>query len=387
MSAIRAVGIRAPSALTLAMSVAGLVAIAVGLDRDPTRLWTNLLVDGFYVLSVALGGMLFIAVQLLSGAAWSAGMRRVAEAMMGALPVAAVMMLALFFGRGSLYSWAATPAPAHVSAGLASAYFAVPFVFARMAFFLMIWTAFARLMRRASSHQDTSADPIHHQRLVRYSAIFVVVFACSFSLASVDWLLTLDPRWTSTMYAVYVFSGVLVAGVAAVTLVVVLLHERGHLVDVVNANHLHDLGKLLFAFTTFWAYIWLSQYLLIWYSNLPEEAGYYVVRTGSGWLPLFVINLVVNWLIPFCLLLPRASKRSPSMLKWVAVIILIGRWLDIYLLVTPQTMKAPAVGLLELSIAVAYAGLVWRTVSGALEQRPLVVEHDPYLFECVQHHQ
>jgi hypothetical protein len=386
MSASRAVSLRAPIALTVATSVAGVVAIAVGLGREPTRIWTNLLVDGFYVLSVALGGMLFIAVQHLSGAAWSAGMRRVAEALMCALPVAAVMMLALFFGRGSLYAWAGA-APVQTFETLASAYFAVPFVFSRMAFFLMLWMVFARLMRRASSHQDTSADPIHHQRMVRYSAIFVVVFAFSFSLACVDWLLTLDPRWTSTMYAVYVFSGVLVEGVAAVTLVVVLLHEHGHLGDVVNTNHLHDLGKLLFAFTSFWAYIWLSQYLLIWYGNLPEEAGYYLVRTGTGWLPLFVINLVVNWLIPFCLLLPRASKRSPSTLKWVAVLVLIGRWLDIYLLVSPQTMKAPALGLVELSLAAAYAGLAWHTVSGALERRPLVIEHDPHLFECLQHHQ
>jgi len=175
--------------------------------------------------------------------------------------------------------------------------------------------------------------------------------------------------------------------VAAVTLVVVLLHEHGHLADVVNANHLHDLGKLLLAFTTFWVYIWLSQYLLIWYSNLPEEAVHYVVRTGSGWLPLFAVNFLVNWLVPFCLLLPRVSKRSPSMLKWVAVLVLIGRWLDIYLLVSPQTMKAPAVGLLELSIAVAYGGLVWHAVSSALERRPLVVEHDPHRFDCLQHQQ
>ena len=339
MSLSRTAGLRAPLALTLATSVVGLVAIAVGLARDPTRIWTALLVDGFFVLSAALGGMLFIAVQHLSGAAWSAGMRRVAEAMMCALPVAALMMLALFFGRGSLYPWAAGPLPPEPAAGLASTYFTVPVVFSRMALFLMVWMACAWLMRRTSTRQDTSADPIHHQRMVRYSAIFVVVFAVSFSLASVDWLLSLDPHWTSAMYAVYVFAGVLVEGVAAVTLGVVLLHERGHLVKVVNANHLHDLGKLLFAFTTFWAYIWLSQYLLIWYSNLPEEAGYYLVRTGSGWLPLFVINLVVNWLVPFCLLLPRASKRSPSMLKWVAVLVLIGRWLDIYLLVSPQTMK------------------------------------------------
>jgi len=386
MSGARGVRMRAPIVRTLALSVAGLVAIAVGLGRDPARIWTSLLVDGFYVLSVALGGMLFLAVQYLSGAAWSAGMRRVAEALMGALPVAAVMMLALVVGRGSLYAWAA-PAPAHPAAALASVYFAVPFVCARLVGFLLLWLGCARLLRRASAHQDTSADPRHHQRLVRSSAIFVVVFAASFSLASVDWLLTLDPRWTSTMYAVYVFAGVLVQGVAAVTLVVVLLHERGHLVDVVNANHLHDLGKLLLTFTTFWAYIWLSQYLLIWYGNLPEEAGYYVVRTGGGWLPLFVTNVVVNWLVPFGLLLPRAAKRSPSLLKGVAVLVLLGRWLDLYLLVSPQTMPAPAVGLIEVAIAVAYGGLVWHAVAGALARRPLVVAHDPYLVDCLQHQQ
>jgi hypothetical protein len=312
----------------------------------------------------------------------------VAEAMMCALPIAAPMMLALFFGRGSLYTWAVgAPAAEHEMVSTISWYFTAPFIFTRLAVFLTTWMLFAVLMRRTSARADSSADLIHHQRMVRYSAAFIGIFALSFSLATVDWLLSLDPRWTSTIFAVYVCSGLLVEGVAAITLAVVVLHERGHLADVVNENHLHDLGKLLFAFTTFWAYIWVSQYLLIWYGNLPEETSHYAIRTDPSWVTAFLANPIVNWLIPFVVLLPRASKRRPSVLKWVAVVLLLGRWLDVYLLVAPQTMKAPAFGLLELSIAFAYGGLTWHVVAGALARRPLVVRHDPYLYDCRRHHQ
>lgn len=387
MIAARPIGVRMPVWRLVPPAIVGGVAIAVGLHADPLRTWSNLLVAGFYALSVALGGMLFIAVQQLSGAAWSVGMRRVAEAMMGALPVAALMMVLLFFGRGNLFAWAAAAPVAERAAGLGTRYFAVPFVALRAVLFLGVWMVFAWLMRRTSEQQDTSADPVHHRRMLRYSAVFVVLFAPSFSLASVDWLLALDPRWMSTIYAIYACAGLLVHGVAAVTLVVVLLRERGDLVDAVNANHLHDLGKLLLTLTTFWAYIWLCQYLLIWYGNLPDEVTYYVVRTGPRWVVLFFANLVVNWLIPFGVLLPRAAKRSPRVLKWTAVLILIGRWLDVYLLVAPQTMNAPAFGLLELSIAVAYGSALWFVVSAALARHPLVALHDPRLFECLRHEQ
>jgi hypothetical protein len=383
----RPIDFRMPLSRLVPPAIVGVVAIVVGLSTDPARTWPNLLVAGFYVLSVALGGMLFIAVQQLSGAAWSVGMRRVAEAMTCALPLAALMMGLVFFGRGTLFAWAAAAPVAERAAGLGTRYFAVPFVALRAVLFLGLWMLFAWLIRRTSTQEDVSADPIHHRRMLRYSALFVVLFALSFSLASVDWLLALDPRWISTIYAVYACAGLLVHGVAAVTLVVVLLHERGYLLDTVNANHLHDLGKLLLALTTFWAYIWLCQYLLIWYGNLPDEVTYYIVRTAPRWVALFFGNVVVNWLIPFAVLLPRAAKRSPSVLKWIAVLILIGRWLDVYLLVMPQTMSAPSFGALELSITVAYGSVLWFVVSTAVARRPLVALHDPLLLECLRHEQ
>jgi hypothetical protein len=364
------------------------VAIASGLTFDAARTWSDLLVNGFFVLAAALGGLVFVAIHHLSGASWSAGVRRVGEAMTGALPVAALMMLGLFFGRRSLYPWAAGAVSALRESGPSSSwYFATPLVFARMALFLIVWTVLAASIVRSSGKQDLSADPVHRRRMVRDSALFTVVFAWTFSLASADWLLSLDPRWTSTIFAVYVFAGVFVEGIAAITLAVVLLRERGYLADVVTEHHLHDLGKLLFAFTTFWAYIWLSQYLLIWYGNLPDEAGYYQVRTSPAWIVWFAVNLIVNWVIPFLVLLPRESKRRLSVLKRVAIVVLVGRWLDVYLLVAPQTTKTPAFGLLEVALAVAYAGIAWYAVGSMLARRPLVARHDPCLADCLRHRQ
>jgi hypothetical protein len=380
------VAIRVYPWLGVASAALGLAAITVGLLLDPVRTWSNVLIDGFVVLSIPLGGLVFTAVHHLSGASWSAGMRRVAEAMMAVLPMAALIMLGVFLGRGSLYAWASSASLAAHELGTpqASPYFAAPAVFSRMVLFLSLWAAFALLIRRASALEDSDPDPVHHQRSIRYSAVFVVVFAVTFSLAAVDWLLTIDAKWTSTIFAVYVLAGLLVEAFAAVTLAVVLLQQGGHLRGTVTIGHLHDLGKLLLALTTFWAYIWLSQYLLVWYANLPEEIGYYQLRTGPVWMPWFLANVVVNWVVPFLALLPRTTKRDPETLKWVAVLILLGRWLDVYLLVAPQTMRTPALGLLELTLAIASGGFAWDVVSRALARRPLVVRHDPRLDERVR---
>jgi hypothetical protein len=198
--------------------------------------------------------------------------------------------------------------------------------------------------------------------------------------------MSLDPHWASTIFAVYVFAGVLVSGLAALTLIVLLLRARGPLHDFVGAAHLHDLGKLLFAFSTFWAYIWFSQYLLIWYSNLPDEVTHYVRRTGNQWAPLFFLNLGLNWVVPFVVLLSRAAKRSPRVLGAVCLVILLGPWLDLYLLIMPEILDAPAFGPLEVVIPVGYAALFFYLTSRALGQASLIPLHDPYLEVSLSHH-
>jgi len=307
---IRTAGFARTERVAWGLLIAGAAAAAIGLAVNPQRTWPDLLLNGFYVMTLALGGMVFIAIQYLSGASWSANIRRVPEALMAALPAASILMLTLFFGREWLYPWSRPGA--HAGEIARSTYLSTPFFFARMALFVAVWTIFAYRMRRVSLQEDGDAGSIHHRRLVRCSALFIPAFAVSFSLASFDWLMTLVPHWGSTIFAIYTFAGLLVGAVAAVTLGVVLLLERGDLAGIVNEHHLHDLGKLLFAFSTFWAYIWVSQYLLIWYGNLPEETAYYVTRTGSNWMWLFLLNLAVNWVVPFVVLMRSPRSVTPA---------------------------------------------------------------------------
>jgi hypothetical protein len=363
----------------------GLLAALAGIWLSPARTWPSLLVGNVYLLSLALAGALFIGINYLSGAGWWVVVRRVAEAMMAGLPVVALLVLSLFFGRHALYPWAQPGALEHdpLPAGKAF-YLSTPMVFARMVVVLAAWVLLARALRRASLRQDQDPTLDQHRRLIRYSAAFVVVFAISFSVASVDWLMSLDPHWYSTIYAVYLFAGLLLSGLAVLTLIVLVLRRMGPLAGVVNEEHLHDLGKLLFAFSTFWAYIWVSQYLLIWYGNLPEEVTHYLRRTRGPWSTLFFLNLIVNWAIPFLVLMPRAAKRHAGVLAGVCVLLLLGHWLDLYLLVMPERLGAPNLGVLEVLVALGYAGLFFVLTSRALAEAPLLPRHDPYLQESLQ---
>ena len=369
----------------LAMIGVGLLTAVAGLAWSPARAWPNLLLNNVYLLSMALSGALFICIHYLSGAGWSVVLRRVAEAMMSGLPIVAVLMLSMFFGRHTLYPWADPEAMREPLPHDKAAYLSPLLVLLRMAVVLTLWVLLARAIRKASLHQDRDPALEHHQRLITRSAVFIVVFAPTFALGSVDWLMSLDPHWSSTIFAVYVFAGVLVSGLAALTLIVIVLRALGPLKTVVAAGHLHDLGKLLFAFSTFWAYIWLSQYLLIWYGNLPEEVTHYVHRTDGPWIGLFLLNLFTNWLVPFLVLLSRAAKRSPRVLAGVCLVLLAGHWLDLYLLIMPETWSRPMIGPLEVVIPLSYAGLFFYITSRALAQAPLVPLHDPYLDESLNH--
>lgn len=380
--------------ISFGVMAVGIVAVVIGFVMDPTRTWVNLMVDGYYFLSLALAGLIFIAILYLTSAAWSAGIRRIPEAMMGFLPVASLLMLILYFGRESLYPWTDHEFMHHHPALSGKAFWlSAPFFFFRMFLILGLWSIFAWLIRRASVAQDrgqgsqSSESLLQHQRIFRFSAIFVPLFAITFCLASFDWLMSIEPHWYSTIYAILNFSSLFLHGVAFVTLVVILLQERGYLVGIVNENHLHDLGKIILAFSIFWVSMWVNQYMLIWYGNISEEVVYYAVRTDRDWWWLFILNVVLNWVVPFLILLPRASKRSPAVLKRVCMTLLVGYWLDIYLMVAPGTVKTRSIGPLEILMALGYGALFFYIVSSALSRAPLVACNDPYLEESLHHHQ
>ena len=350
-----------------------------------TRIWANLLLDGFYALSLCVAAMFFIATQRATSARWSAGLRRIPEAFLCALPAFVLLMLPLLAfeaPRTALFVWSRPGAFAHAPAiaGKAS-YLRTPFVFARVAIVFAAWLLFMRAFRRASLAQDKTAAaslPMH-QRLDRLGAGFIVVFALTITAAAWDWIASLDPSWSSTMFAVYVFAGTFVQGIAAVALATVALMRRAPLRGVVGEHQLHDLGKMLFAFSIFWASIWVCQYLLIWYGNIPEEVGHFITRTRGGWLPLFVANVLVNFVVPFVGLLSVRAKTDPRRLAVIAGTVLVGRWLDLYMLVMPALAPEPRFGPAEVLLAAAYGALLVLLFRFHAKRAPLVPTNDPVL--------
>ena len=223
------------------MTVGGL-GVAAGLWLAPQRTWSNLLLNNFYLLSIGLAGGVLLCFHFLSGAGWSASLRRVPEAMMAGLPVMAALVITLFFGRHSLYAWSRPEAVSPPLPPDKAFYLSTPFVLVRMLVVLGLWVWLASRIRRTSLAQDDDASLDRHRSLVRHAAAFAVVFALSFSLAGVDWLMSLDPHWFSTIFAVYTFAGVVEIGLAVTTLIVLLLRDRGPLRGIVTESHLRDLG-------------------------------------------------------------------------------------------------------------------------------------------------
>jgi hypothetical protein len=370
----------------LVLIAAGAAAALFELRADPVRGWAGLLVCAFLFLALALAGQVFLAIHYASSAGWWTAFRRVPEALMSLVPLAALPMLAVWLGRHALYSWTRPGAMESDPVLKAkSAWLNEPLFLLRMIVFLGLWSLFSVLLRRASLAQD-AAEPglAQHRRMVRLSAVFLLLFAITFSLASFDWLMSLQPRWTSTMFAIYMFAGLFQAGIAAIALAVAWLSRR-QLAGSVTPGHLHDLGKLLFAFSIFWAYIWVCQYLLIWYGNLSDEIPYFAVRTRGAWLPLFALVPVLRWLVPFTVLLPRRTKRDPRILAGMAGVVLAGSWLDIYMNVAPAVLPGPRLGAPELLIAAGFAALLWLTASRALASAPLLPRNDPFLGESLRH--
>ena len=372
--------------ILLFAAAAGIGSLLLGIFRSPERAWANVLLNNYYFLSLALAGIIWVAIQYVSNAGWGTAVRRIPESMTAFLPVGAVFMFLLYFGMHSLYEWT------HKSAVAGSAllqykeiYLNVPFFFIRMVVFMVLWVWFTRAIIRNSQLQDSSGGLELFRKNVRLSAAFLFLFSLTFILASFDWIMSLEPEWFSTMFPVYTFSGLFLNGIAAITLIVILLRRAG-LLPMVNENHLNDLGRLLFAFSVFWGYIWFSQYALIWYANISEEAAYFVRRTGRGWNYLFYLPMILNWLIPFTALVTRKAKRSERMLFRVCIVVMAGHWLDLYLMIMPVFEITPCFGLYEILSFAGYSALFILLLLGRLRRIRLVPVKDPYLEESLTLH-
>lgn len=378
------------SKICIGLFVAGLVVGLYGLFFvEDNTFWPSFLTSFFYFASLALGGLFFTGLQFLVNAGWSVTVRRVAESFTSFLPIAFLLALVIvFFGSHDLFEWLHEDVVANDKIlQKKAAYLNWPFFLIRTILFFGGWIIFSKLIVGNSLKQDKDGKEIRTVKNTKFSVVFILFFALSYSLFSVDYLMSLHPHWFSTIFGVYCFAGLFQSTLAFMIILTVWLIKKRLLSDCVNANHLHDLGKLLFAFTVFYAYIAFSQFMLIWYANLPEETIFYLHRSHGGWKAVSYSLLVFKFLIPFLFLLPRQAKRCPKWLVSVSILVLIMQYVDIYWLVYPNFDDHHVIfGLTELAIFFGFLGLFLFFVFKFLTKHSVSPTKDPRLHEALDHH-
>lgn len=356
-----------------------------------TRIVSNLLLSGLYFFTIGIGALFFLAIHKVGNAGWHIAVRRVAEAITQYLPFGVIALGLIFFFMGEIYEWVTVPEGTDAILDSKKGYLNVPFWIIRSVIFFGVWTLVAIYIRRQSLLQDEEGGLTHFGREQKISAFFVVFFALSYSLFAVDWIESLEPHWFSTIFFVYIFAGTMVSSMITIYLITAFLKEQGHM-KYVNDAHFHDLGKYTFGFSIFWAYIWVAQYLLIWYSNIPEEGIYYVKRyrvedsAYLGYSFMFYSNLFINFVTPFLILMTRNAKRKFVTFVPLAAVVLYGHWHDLYLMIMPGAMgENPGIGLIEVGFFALFAGIFIFVVFNSLSKANLVPTKHPYLEESLHH--
>ena len=374
----------------------GLVLCLLGLFFDRGNFFRAWLTAYLLFLSIALGSMAMVMIQHLSGGQWGI-FRRVFEASARTLPLLALLFLPVVLGMGSLYVWTD---PEHVKTDEIlqhkATYLNMPFFLVRALFYFACWIAVAWTLTRWSSRQD-EGDMSVNMKLQRLSGAGIVIYAMTVTFAWIDWVMSLNPHWYSTLFGFLAMGGHGLAALSFTIIASTVLVKQGALPGMLKASHFHDLGKLMFAFVMLWAYFNFSQYLLTYAANLIEEIPYFVTRISNGWQYLALFLVVFHFAVPWLLLLSRDRKRDPYRLVWMAVWILLVRYIDLYMLVAPEfastgeSLHAATgaheshffVNWLDLVAPIAIGGLwVWMFLT-QLAQRPLFAMRDPYLRESL----
>lgn len=368
--------------------IVGLVALGVSFAAglgQPEQLYHSYLTSFYYFLTIALGALFFVLVQFATRAGWSVAVRRVAEHVAGTLPLFALLFVPILLGFHHLYEWSHEQVVAgdHVLQHKQPFLNPTGFVL-RSVLYVAAWALLGWFFRRASMRQDEGGDSAITRRLQSLSAPALIVFALTLTFAGFDWIMSLDPHWYSTVFGVYLFAGSVIAIMATLILLLLQLQASGVMVRVVSWEHYHDLGKLLFAFTVFWAYIAFSQFMLIWYGNIPEETAWFKHRWGHGWEVVSVLLAAGHFGLPFLFLLSREVKRRRATLLAACSWLLVMHYVDIYWLVMPSLHAEHfQIHWLDAATLVGVGGLFVGALGLTLRGQALVPVRDPRLAESL----
>jgi hypothetical protein len=377
--------------ITILLIAIGAVTVIIGLVTDRQTTWANWLIVNYYFFSIAMGGAFFFVLQSISQSGWSSAFKRVSEAMMSYVPFAALFFLLIWFGVHDLYQWshketlAIDPLLQHKSSFLN-----VPFFFARMVLYFLLWIFFIWKLRQISLQEDL-ADPSNTEGILSlfgkaelYSKIFIFVLAITFSLAAIDWIMSVDFKWYSTIFALKNLVAAFLHGISILTLIVFILYKRGYF-PFFNEYHLHDFARYIFMLSIVWGYFWFAQFMIIWYGNIPEETVYYSLRWQEGWKTLFFMEIGINWFIPFMVLLPVKASRNMTLITIVIIFLIVGQYIDLFVQIIPGTTGIFKFSWISAGTFLGFAGLFALVVATTLSKAKLIPPNHPYLEESLNH--
>jgi hypothetical protein len=361
--------------------IIGLIGVAAAYLTDGSRSAFNNIIMLMFLTSIGLGSLFLVSVEFVAGAIWSTPFRRIPEFISSILLILPVVVVPLLFKLGDIFHWM-HPEVVEADKILTgkAPYLNVDFFIVRVIVFILLWITFYYFITKNSKKQDKTFDQSLTKRNIKLSAAFIPVFGITISFTAFDWLMSLEPHWFSTIFGVYYFSGSILAAFAAVTLIVVWLNENGYLVKGLTSDHYYSLGAFMFAFTNFWAYIAFSQFLLIWYANLPEETFWFLQRWEGNWIYFSIGLMFVRFVIPYFGLISQPSKMDPKRLMIMSVWLLFAHWYDLYWLAMPNYSKEGVLfNWIELAFPILTVGIVILLLVQLSKKNNLVPIGDPKL--------
>ncbi len=373
-------------ALTIVLILIGLAAIIYGLMYEPARAWNNILLNNMYFISLSMGALLFFSLQYITNSGWSALFQRIPLAMGIWLPVGAVLMLLLYFGLPDIYKWA-QPGITETDKLIAhkQPFLNVPFFMVRIIFYFTMWIGLFIVLRRYALKEDISADLSSFSKLRYYSKVFIFTAAFFFSLAAMDWIMTIDAHWYSTLFGFRAAVTSIYYAVAVIILIIFWLRSQGYFGEL-NEAHRHDFARYLFRFSIVWGYLWFMQFLIIWYANIPELTAYYYPRFIGEWQVLFYSEPLINFAIPFIVMMADDVGKNRIILITISILLIFGQWISLFLQIMPGSTGMLSFGFIEVGSWLGFAGLFLLIVFAALAKSSLKPSNHPQLNESIHHH-
>lgn len=400
---------------SLVAIVIGIVTIVAGfLTGYADRTFSNLLLMGYYFTCVCTAGAVFCAIQYVAQAGWSASMLRIPQAFAKVLPIAGIILLVIIaagiftthnvveegktIAKPYLYAqWATqgltTVGSSNYDAVIAgkSPFLNIPFFFIRIIAFLFFYSILGLMLVKYSNNEDEIGGMSNYTKSFKIGCALLLVFGITYPVFSFDAIMSLEARWYSTMFGWYNLAALWVSGLAVITLAMILLREKGYF-SWLTEDHMHNMGLYLFAFSIFWTYVWFAQFLLTYYANIPEEVVYFYKRWEPQFKPWFWFNIVINFAAPFLIIMSRDAKRRMKILKIVSITLILGHWLDYFVMIMPDTVGAQShwyteFSLIEPGIFIGFAGLFTFLMLNALSKfKSLIPKNHPFLEESLHHH-